>query len=269
MKTNWKVAGVAALVLVCHAHIAPADIVWPAADTDWTALTIGTDNYFDDLGDQNPSSVDLIGTTDSFSAGYWALVENGHISGGTTNDAFMFRMRVGGESGNYVWQTHLDTDGNASNVEWIFQLVQSGNPGDQGVELIQTAVGGTTLADIDTGSNTASWLGELNLYSRWSAVPGGGTDFYVDFAIPWSTLTNITGVTEVNDIRAVLSTSTTHSGINKDAPLNSDLSLLVSNALSESIPEPAVVTLLLGAGGGMLFYRRIFKKQPDDDEPPA
>lgn len=262
MKAKWNVVAIATAVL--SAIIAQADIVWPA-DGDWTALMQGADLYYDAVGEINPDAVDLVGTVDSYSAGYWAFVENGDITGGITNDTFMFRLRVGGESGNFVWQAHLDTDGNASDVEWIFQLVQSGNPGDQGVELIKTTVGGTTLADVDIGSNTSAWLGNLSLYSRWTAI-SGSTDFHVDFAIPWNEFTAITSVTNIEQVRAVLSTSTTHSGINKDAPLGVALTEQISNVLSESIPEPAVVTLLLGAGGGMIFFRRIFKSNPEDDE---
>jgi hypothetical protein len=261
MKAKRIAAGIAAIV-VGGALVATADIAWPS-DEDWTALRRGMDLYFDAVGDQSPGSIDLIGTTDTFSAGYWAFVENGDVAASTTNDAFMFRMRVGGESGNFVWQAHLDTDSDASNVEWIFQLVQSGSPGDQGVELVKTAVGGLTLADVDIGSNTSSWLGDLNLYSRWTAI-AGSTDFHVDFAIPWSEFSSITGVSEIEQIRAVLSTSTTHAGINKDAPLGAALTDQVSNVLSENIPEPAVVMLLVGAGGGLLAFRRIFKQEAED-----
>lgn len=263
MKAKWNVA-VFATLAIGSAIIAKADVVWPA-DEDWTALMVGANLYFDAKGDQQPGAVDLIGTTDSFSAGYWARVENGDITGGVTNDAFMFRMRVGGEGGNYVWQAHLDTDGNASNVEWIFQLVQSGGPSSQGVELIKTAIGGTTLADVDIGSNTSAWLGGLDLYSRWTAI-SGSTDFHVDFSIPWSEFSTITGVTELEQVRTVLSTSTTHAGINKDAPLGAAFADQISNVLSESIPEPAVITLLLGSGGGMLAFRRIFKHEPEDPD---
>ncbi len=263
MKTKLVINIISLFSIGC-ANISPADVIWPT-DGDWKVLMKGTDMYFDDVGDQNPSPVDLVGTTDTFSAGYWAFVENGNIDGGTTNDAFMFRMRVGGESGKYVWQAHLDTDGDASNVEWILQLVQSGRPSSTGVELIKTAVGGTTLADIDIGGNSSSWLGNLNLYARWTPIPGS-TDFHVDFAIPWSEFTTITGVAQVEQIRAVLSTSTTHAGINKDAPLGAVLSDQISDVLSESIPEPAVVILLLGTGGGLLTCRRIFKHEPEDDD---
>jgi hypothetical protein len=245
------------------AQSACADIIWPA-DADWTALTIGANYYNDVQGDQAPSSVDLIGTVDSYSAGFWSFVENGDINGGTTNDAFMFRMRVGGESGNYVWQAHLDTDGNGSDVEYIFQLVQSGGPSDQGVKLIKTLVGGSTLGDISVDTKAAvDWSGSLTLYSRWTAVPGSATDFHVDFAIPWTEFTSVTGVSSLDQIRAVLATSSTHAGINKDAPLGGDLSTQISDALSDSIPEPAVASLLLGAGGGLLAFRRIFKRNPD------
>ena len=250
-----------AAFLAVTVFMAHADIAWPV-DSDWFPLMRGTDFYSDPRNDHNPAAVDLIGTVDTYSAGYWAFIENGDISGGITNDAFMFRLRVGGESGNFVWQTHLDTDSDASNIEWIFQLVQSGS-GD-GVTLVKTAIGGTTLDDIDTGSNTPSWVGNVNLYSRWTAI-ASSTDFHVDFAIPWSEFSAITGVTNIMDIRAVLSTSTTHANvINGDTPLGLSLSDQVSNVLSDNIPEPAVVTLLLGAGGGILASRRIFKRKPEE-----
>jgi hypothetical protein len=262
MKTQLKVAGVALLATACM-HVAQADIVWPA-DNDWKALTVGSGLYNDVEGEINPASVDLVGTVDSYSAGYWALVENGDITGGVTNDAFMFRMRLRGSGATkqFVWQTHMSIDGDSSNVEWILQLVHSGS--NDGVELIQTDVGGATLRDVSTVANNA-WLGDVDLYSRWTPI-SGSTDYHVDFSVPWSTFTNFTGVTEIDQIRTVLSTSAAHNQTNKDAPLGATLDEQISNVLSESIPEPAVVTLLLGAGGGLLFYRRIFKRKLDDND---
>lgn len=239
-----------------------ADMVWPA-DEDWIALKQGADYYYDAEGDQSPSAVDLIGTTDTYSAGYWALAHDGYNNGLSLEDAFMFRMRVGGESGKFVWQAHLDTDGDASNVEWIFQLVQSGS--NDRVILIKTAVGGTTLSDVDTGSNIAAWTGDIATFSRWTAITNS-THHYVDFAIPWNTFTAITGVSDLHDIRALISTSTTHSGINKDAPLGNVLTEQISNVLSESIPEPAVASLLVCAGGGIIFYRRLFSGRTQTEE---
>jgi hypothetical protein len=265
MKSKGITVALAATIAVTGAVKASADIIWPS-EFDWVALTIGTNLYNDVPGDQSPSAIDLIGTVDSYSAGFWSFVPNGDISGGTTNDAFMFRMRVGGESGNYVWQAHLDTDGDANNVEYIFQLVQSGNPGNQGVKLIKTTVGGSTLGDISVDKKaTADWSGDLNLYSRWTAI-AGSSDYFVDFAIPWSEFKSITGVSELDQIRAVLATSSTHAGINKDAPLGGDLSTQISDALSDNIPEPTVASLLLGAGGGLIFYRRFRKRNHEEDD---
>ncbi len=243
--------------------MAGADVIWPS-DGDWVPLTKDAGFYYDEEGDQNPAQVDLIGTTDTYSAGYWDFVENGNIGGGITNDVFMLRMRVGGNGGNYVWQSHLDTDNDSSNVEWIFQLVQSGS--NDGVMLIKTAVGGPTLNDVDIGSNTADWAGNLALYSRWSPI-SGSTHYHVDFAIPWTEFTSITGVSDIEQIRVVLSTSTTHANvINGDAPLGVNLAEQVSNVLSDNIPEPTVASLLLGAGGGLIFYRRFRKRNREEDD---
>ena len=240
--------------------VAMASIVWPT-DEDWTALKVGGDLYFDASGDTHPDSTDLVGTAGSSSAGYWAFVEDGAVTASTANDVFMLRMRVGSDGGNFVWQAHLDTDGDASNIEWIFQLVQSGNKKSRGVELVKTSTGGPTLGDIDIGKNSSSWLGDLGVYSRWTPI-AGSTDFYVDFAIFWDEFTTLTGVTKLEDIRTVLSTSTSHANINKDAPLGMDLSSQISNVLSDNIPEPIAVILLVGVGGGMLLARRIFKRHP-------
>lgn len=263
MKTKWTIAVLTAM-LMTSVTITRGDVIWPA-DNDWTALTIGAGFYHDVLSDQAPTSVDLIGTADSYSAGFWALVENGDITGGVTNDALMVRMRVGAESGNYVWQAHLDTDGDGSNIEYILQLVQSGNPSSQNVRLVKTTTSGPTLGDIDVANGTvADWGGSLSLYSRWTAIPAS-TDFYVDLAIPWNEFTTITGVSSLDQIRTVLATSSTHAGINKDAPLGGTLATQISDALSNTIPEPTVVSLLLGAGGGLLAYRRVFQKQSEAD----
>ncbi|HSR87323.1 MAG TPA: hypothetical protein VLL07_00085, partial [Pontiella sp.] len=227
--------------------LANADVIWPA-EAEWNALMQGDNFYYDAVGDTTPAAIDLVGTTDTYSAGYWALVEKGHVSGGVTNDAFMFRLRVGNDGGSplkpYVWQVSLDTDGDASSIEWILELIQSGPPNKRGVELIQTSVSGPTLSDIDTAGNTAAWQGDLSLYSRWNSI-AGSSDYHVDIAVPWDTFTSITDVTELGQLRAVLSTSVNQQNISGgDAPLGADLSEQISNVISDTIPEPTVVSLL-------------------------
>jgi hypothetical protein len=139
------------------AGCAAADVIWPAAG-EWNAIMQGNGFYYDAAGDTTPAAIDLVGTTDTYSAGYWALVADGHVSGGVTEDALTYRLRVANDGGSpvkpYVWQVSLDTDGNASDIEWILQLIQTGSPKNRGVELIQTAVGGPTLGDIDTTGTT-------------------------------------------------------------------------------------------------------------------
>lgn len=245
-----------------------ADIIWPS-ESSWTALMQGTNFYYDPAGDKNPGAIDLVGTTDTYSAGYWALAEDGYVVGGITEDAFMFRLRLGddGAGSKFAWQVSLDTDGDASNVEWILQLVQSGKPSGQGVELIQTAAGGPTLGDIDIGNNTSAWLEDANLFSRWSAIPAS-SDYHLDIAIPWQTFTSVTGVTEIEQLRAVLSTSPSHGSIGGDAPLGALLTDQISDVLSDTVPEPAVASLMLGSGFGFLIFRRIFNRQDSDNESP-
>jgi len=238
---------------------ATGSIIWPD-DAEWVALRLGNDLYFDARNDKTPSSIDLVGTGDTYAAGFWTRINDGYVNGSVMDDALAFRVRLAasGQNKNYTWQVLLETDGDASDIEWMLQLAQSGKPSAHGVELIQTATGGPTMNDIDIGSNSYAWLGDLNLYSRWSAI-SDSTDYYVDIAVPWTTFTAITGVTELEQLRAVLSTSTTHAGLKGDAPLGTLLTDQISNVLSDNIPEPAVVSLLLSSGIGFLAFRRLFK----------
>jgi hypothetical protein len=267
-KSVWIITIMAAAGI---AGIAGADVIWPA-DAEWNALMQGTGFYYDAAGDTTPAAIDLVGTTNTYSAGYWALVEDGHVSGGVTNDAFMYRLRVANDGGSpikpYVWQVSLDTDGDASNVEWILELIQSGPPNNRGVELIQTTVGGPTLEDVDTTGNSAAWQGDLSLYSRWESI-AASSDYHVDIAVPWDTFKSVTGVTELEQLRAVLSTSVNQQNISGgDAPLGAALTDQISDVLSDTIPEPAVASLLLGSGFGFLVYRRMFNRQATGSESP-
>ena len=248
-------------------NCASADIIWPV-DIEWNPLMKGTNFYWDTLRDESPRPADLVGTLDTFPAGSWALIEDGYADGGVTDDAFIFRLRLDGDGSTrkFAWQVSLDTDGDASSVEWMLQLVQSGKPSGHGVGLIQTAVGGPNLNDVDIGDNEIAWLGDKDLYSRWITVPDSN-DYYVDIAIPWTVFTSITGVTELEQLRAVLSTSSTHTGIKGDAPLGAGLSVQISDVLSDNIPEPAVASLLLSSGIGFLAFRRIFNRHGAESAP--
>lgn len=85
MKINWIMIAVTAITGL---DVAEADLTWPAED-EWTALMRGQDMYYDAIGDQSPGAVDLIGTTDTYSAGYRAFVEDGDIDIGDNLSAWL------------------------------------------------------------------------------------------------------------------------------------------------------------------------------------
>lgn len=240
-----------------------ADIIWPA-DGAWNPVYKGSDYYYDAAGDVtgggNPQ-LDLIGTTNTYSAGYWAVVNGGYT--GTGSDAFIMRMRLGGDgsSSPNAWIALLDTDGDTSDVEWALEVVQSG--GTDNVRLVQAIVGGPTIGEV-TLTNSPVWSGNIPEFSRWTAIPSTTpTQYHLDFAVPMDAFLASTGLADLHDTRVVLGTSTTHTGFNNgDFPLGALFSEQVSNVLSENVPEPAVVTLIIGAGFGMLVSRRLFCHNP-------
>lgn len=235
-----------------------AHLVWPT-ESEWSALTTGGGFYWDERRDQAPAWIDLVGDAQNFSAGFWAYVVDGHDDGGGLfSDALLFRMRLrgSGDGKNTAWQVFIETDGNPNTVEWVLEAVGSGNP--KQVQLIATLTGGPRFRDVDTGKNQPSWARPISDYSRWTAVGDGTGDYFLDFGIPWPAFEAHTGVTSYEQLRVVLSTSTTHSGINKDSPLGTSLNDSISDALSDAIPEPATIGLLLAALFTTLGMRRIF-----------
>lgn len=237
-----------------------ATIIWPA-DNAWNPVYKGSDYYNDPAGDVPPGNpqLDLIGTSNTYSAASWAIVQDGWDVG--PQDALMMRMRVGadGSSSPNAWMALLDTDGNTNDVEWALQLVMSG--GNDDVRLVEATTGGPTIGEVVL-SGTPAWSGDIAEFSRWTAIPST-TQYHADFAIPWNSFEGVTGLTDLSDVRVILATSTTHTGFNNgDAPLGAGFSEQVSNLLSEDIPEPAAATLIIGMGSGMLFFRRRFSRDP-------
>lgn len=259
-----KITAIALTALILPV-VSSADIIWDGL-TNWVSITIGGSVY-NDPADQNPGSVDLIGNSTK-AAGFWQFSE------GLTpaEDIFAFRLRVSALPNNpqNVWQILFETDGDETNVEWILQLNYSGK--DDGVFLTKTATGGDgpSLGAITTVS-TNHWEGTTAGYSQMTLagtdLDGQKDDAFIDLGVPWQEFSQLTGAAAVDQLRVAVTTSTTHTGVNKDAPLGTDgpALVLVSDTLSDTIPEPAVVSLLLGAGGGMIFYRRIFRRKAEEE----
>ena len=234
------------LALACSLPMASAQAaaIWPSGP--WTPLTVGGGDYTDSLGDENPSSVDLVGGDDgsnSYTAGFWTQCE--------IDDQLSLRMRLDadGDGDNNVWQFLFDTDGDASSIDWVLEVRQSGSPSAREVVFTQTSVSGPTFGDVAL-SETFAWTGSLADWSRWAPVDDGSlfgadADYFLDTAIPLTTFRSLTGLSASDSFRLGLSTSTSHTQINKDLPLGLAPVDPVSSAFADSpVPEPGTGALV-------------------------
>jgi len=184
----------------------------------------------------------------------------GETGAGTSGgDALIFRSRYAATASNpqNVHQVWLDTDGNSATVEWGLVLDMSGT---DSLKFFQTLTGGPTLDDIVAAdSNVWEAATGFHQYAVAGTSLGGGTDTFRDMGMDWSTFTNITGVTSLGQIRVLLSSSASHSVINKDRPLTGEGTTLVGDGLSDAIPEPATF-LLLGIGGMSAWILRRLRR---------
>ncbi len=255
---------------VAPASDSEAVAIWPDSIPEpWQGLTSGGGVYTDPLGDENPDSTDvvggLIGAT-SYTAGFW------HQS--LANDQISFRMRID-ESGlgdNNVWQFFLDTDGDPTAIDWVLEVRQSGPPSDKEVIFTQATTGGPTFKDVAL-SGTPAWTGTLADWSRWIAVDDGstfdeppdapGSDFFIDVAMPLSLFQSITGIGPGGSIGLGLSTSASHTAINKDVPLGLAPTSLVSLGFGDpiAVPEPGSAVFV---GPGLAAFAAL-RRRPSRD----
>jgi hypothetical protein len=234
-------------ILAGPAHAA---LVWPSS-TDWNAIQVNGGNLTDPAG-PTPDTIDIRGDS-TYAAGYWAHDGvNGYI---------FFRMRLDEKPSSLtsVWQFLLDTDSD-SGIDWIVQLDESG---DNRVELVATATEGSTFKDV-TLSSTVSWNGATSTYAKFTDPTGDGSSFdgdndtFLDLAVPWSSFSSATGLSTSSSFRIALSSSTTHSGINKDFPLGLGSGSSVADGFSDvinGVPEPGT-WVLFAAGLALLILSR-------------
>ncbi len=211
--------------------------IWPIGG--WTTVTLGGVDYSDPGGDSNPDPTDLVGGNDGtgdFAAAFW------HSS--LADDQLSLRMRLddSGSSSNHIWQFLFETDGDATTIDWVLEVRQSGNPAGRQVIFTPTTSGGPTFNDVAL-SSTFAWTGALDDWRRWGAAGdgsnfNGNADSFLDVAIPLSTFQAITGLSPADIFQLSISTSTSHTQINKDVPLGLSLSAPVSSAFSNFVPAP-------------------------------
>jgi hypothetical protein len=233
-----------------------ADILfWPASDGDWNPMLSGGSFYSDPVGDINPDWLDVVGDS-SFASGYWAFSDAG-TGGDSSDDELMFRIRLeeAPNNANVVWQVFMDVDLDGL-VDFSLQVDESG---DNAVELVPALVGGTTFSEVSLDT-VAPWSGSIAGFSRFvvptgdgSTFGGGGDDAFLDLGIPWDDFSALTGASGSDPIRFGLSSSASHSLINKDLPFSLSGSDPVAAGFADAvvgIPEPATATLL---GTGLLL----------------
>lgn len=202
---------------------AMADIVlWPVADEAWHPITVGGSPLTDPLGDVSPSWTDVVGS-DTYAAGYWYLADGGTPDKG--DDELLFRMRLDDYKANpqVVWQFLLDTDADGD-IDWSLQVDLSGS---EQVELVEATVGGPTFGDLDF-SATPAWMNATAGYTRFtdtatgdgSDLGGDGYDVFLDVGISWADFATATGMEMGDPFAIAIATSTSHSGSNKDIPMD-------------------------------------------------
>lgn len=242
------------VALLAFAGEAHATVVWPYG-IQWHALQSGGSPVTDPDG-PNPDTTDVIGTT-SLPAGFVAY--------DSVNGNLFFRMRLDRYQANTsaVWQILLDTDSD-TDVDWSLQLDTSGS---NAVELVSATTGGPNYSNVALAAN-GTWSGAISTYSRFvSTSPdssfGSASDIFLDLAIPFSAFYSATGVSTTTSFRVAITTSTTHSGINKDFPGSLGSSSAVSGGWGDSfsasnvqaVPEPGAWALF-GLGGLLLAAQR-------------
>jgi len=171
-----------------------------------------------------------------------------------------------------VWQILIDSDTD-SGVDWVLQLDE--NSANQ-VELVAATTGGATFDDVVL-SSTATWSGATATYSNIQNTSDGNTfgsrtDVFLDIAIPFSAFNSATGLETTDAFRVAITTSTTHTGINKEFPGSLTKNSNVSSGWGDSFtaeavstPEPGTWTLF-ALGGLALVLSRRRRHRPDSGD---
>ena len=124
-----------------------------------------------------------------------------------------------------------------------------------------------------TANTTADWSGATSTYAQ--VVDTGETDFgsqadvFIDIAVPLAELFPGTTFTTTDTFRVAITTSTTHSGINKEIPGSLSDTDDVANgwgdafaAADVSVPEPGTWALF-GLGLTLLAVRTRRRRRQD------
>ncbi len=211
------------------------------SDSQFSAVSLNGQPYFDNSGDESPLSTDLVGST-SFPSFYYAY----------DGVNVYFRLRVNGDPrnaartafANYVWGILFNTDGVSGTYEWV--LAVNGKTGR--LELIQnTSKQFNTWNDPAEGTNgqgAPNFSQRIINFDIARVSPagsnfGGNADFFIDFFIPASTLFSYLNIAENTPLQLISFTSTNANNFNKDS-LRTNEGFQFINAFS--VPDPVIET---------------------------
>ncbi|MEA1965035.1 MAG: SdrD B-like domain-containing protein [Candidatus Aerophobetes bacterium] len=198
-----KLAIILVIGSIIVSFVASAVYAWPSS---WRAYTKGGDLLWDPK-DQNPSAIDLRGDSGS-AAGFYYQDSNG----------LYFRQRVNanpsgpGIFAQYAWMVLIESDGDSTTYEWSLGVNGIGEE----VELWENTVKSNSPGDL---AEIQKWTGLTGTYAQIVLADSSfdsDTDYFVDWYIPYTTFTFLTGLNENSTIRFFYGTSANAQNINKD-----------------------------------------------------
>lgn len=188
-------------------------VVFPP-DSQFIALTKDGIPFTDPAGDENPASVDIVGTI-TFPAIYFATDD--------THAFFRFRLRgdprLGGGFTNFAWIALFDINNNLLVDSYQWEIALNGIAEE--VELVQNTVPNSPGPGWTDQAEGVPIVFPVVAYDIARAVAagsnlGGQPNYFLDYSIELSVLRSNLGISDDTPLRFTYLTSTNPNNFNKD-----------------------------------------------------
>lgn len=209
------------------------------SNIQFTPLNLGGQPYFDVVGDESPSSTDLVGN---------AQFPSFYVSYDSINVYFRVRLNSDPRNNaltafrNFAWGVLINTKGVPGTYDWL--LTVNGNL--QRVELIQNTIklvnSWNDPAEGTNGQGAPNFIQPIVNFDYARVTPadsnfGGNPDFFLDFFLPVSVLFSFLGINANSPLQLISFTSANANNYNKDS-LRISEGFQFQNALSNPVtPE--------------------------------
>lgn len=188
------------------------------SNAQYVPVTLSGAPVTDPVRDVSPDETDIVGSP-TFPAAYY----------GYDGTNIYFRIRLNADPrfktgfNNFAWGVLFDTDGNSSTYEWVLAVNGSNNS----VDLIQNTIkipnSFNDQAEGTDGKGNPNFTQPIVNYDIARAAVtgdgsafGGGTNYFLDFFIPKTTLFPLLGIKDQSSLRFLFFTSTNNNNFNKD-----------------------------------------------------